>query len=76
MPRKKRFVVNPLVEDAKAVAEKGVVILEGPHGLAISMTPEAAMKTSESLAVAAQLATQQAADLNKARRKKGGAETP
>ena len=42
-----------------ACAEEGEVILDGPNGVAVSMTPEAARKTSQSLAGAADEASRQ-----------------
>lgn len=49
-----------------AVAEQGVVILDGPDGAAVTMTPEAAAATSASLMDAAATAQQQAADADEA----------
>lgn len=43
----------------KAVAEAGVVILDGPDGIAVTMTPYAALETGKSLMEAARLAGQQ-----------------
>jgi hypothetical protein len=42
-----------------ASAEQGVVLLDGPNGVAISMTPEAAEATARSLLAAAQEAVGQ-----------------
>ncbi len=42
-----------------ATAEDGVVILDGPDGLAITMTPEAAALTGQSLVSAAEEAKRQ-----------------
>ena len=49
-----------------AVAEQGVVILDGPDGVAVTITPEAAAATGASLMVAAATAQQQAADADEA----------
>ncbi|WP_445190687.1 hypothetical protein [Sphingobium sp. HWE2-09] len=45
-----------------ANAEKGLVILDGPDGVAVTMTPEAALKTGESLIAAAAAARDQRPD--------------
>lgn len=45
-----------------AAAENGVVTLDGPDGLAIAMTPEAAAETGRRLIAAAALAVTQATD--------------
>ncbi len=42
-----------------ATAEDGVVILDGPDGVAITMTPEAATLTGQSLVSAAEQAERQ-----------------
>jgi len=42
-----------------ASAEQGVVLLDGPDGVAISMTPEAAEATAHSLLAAAEEAGKQ-----------------
>jgi len=42
-----------------AAAEDGQVILDGPNGVAVAMTPEAAMATARSLLSAAEEATNQ-----------------
>lgn len=39
-----------------ATAEDGVVILDGPNGVAVTMTPDAASQTGASLIAAARLA--------------------
>jgi len=46
-------------EAGDAAAERGEVILDGPNGVAVSMTPEAARKTGERLAGAADEASRQ-----------------
>ena len=42
-----------------ATAESGVVILDGPDGVAVTMTPEAAAQTGRNLIQAAEAAEQQ-----------------
>jgi hypothetical protein len=42
-----------------ATAEKGDVILDGPDGVAVTMTPEAAVETAASLLAAAERALDQ-----------------
>lgn len=42
-----------------ATAEEGIVMLDGPNGVAISMTPSAARATGEGLVAAADLAERQ-----------------
>ena len=42
-----------------AAAEKGEVILDGPDGVAVTMTPEAAVETAASLVAAAERALDQ-----------------
>ena len=44
----------------QADAEQGEVILDGPDGVAVSMTPDAARQTGERLAGAADKARRQA----------------
>lgn len=47
----------------KAVAEGGIVLLDGPDGVAVAMTPEAAEATARQLLAAAEEAAgQQPAD--------------
>jgi hypothetical protein len=43
-----------------AVAEQGMVLLDGPDGIAIALTPDAALQTGESLIAAAHAARLQA----------------
>ncbi len=52
-------VPKPLSDPAIAVAEEGLVILDGPAGLAITMTAQAAAGTGRSLIDAAAQAEQQ-----------------
>jgi hypothetical protein len=54
---------QPLTEPGVASAEDGVVVLDGPDGVAITMTPDAAQKTGTSLISAAEVAEQQIADV-------------
>ncbi len=42
-----------------ATAEGGFVILDGPDGIAVTMTPEAALRTGENLISAAEEAERQ-----------------
>ncbi len=54
---------NPINEPERrggvASAEEGVVLLDGPNGVAVSMTPEAAEITARSLLAAAAEAASQ-----------------
>lgn len=43
-----------------ATAEKGCVLLDGPDGIAIALTPDAAHETGASLIAAARIAREQA----------------
>ena len=52
---------EPAVKAGKAVAEQGYVVLDGPHGVAVAMTPDAADGTADSLHLAAAEARQQRA---------------
>lgn len=49
----------PFSEGGSAVAEDGIVLLDGPDGIAISLTPEAAEQTGSSLLAAARMAREQ-----------------
>ena len=41
---------HPLFDDAsKVTAEEGEVVVDGPDGVAVSLTPEAAIETGERL---------------------------
>lgn len=53
-------VPQPETEPGIATAEQGFVILDGPDGVAVTMTPEAASLTGHSLMSAARLAHEQA----------------
>ncbi|MDQ1230341.1 MULTISPECIES: hypothetical protein [unclassified Sphingomonas] len=46
-------------EAGLATAEQGIVMLDGPNGVAVSMTPSAARATGEGLVAAARLAEKQ-----------------
>ncbi len=50
---------EPREDAGVATAEDGVVILDGPDGVAVTMTPEAAVQTAESLQAAARQARKQ-----------------
>lgn len=50
---------KPREDAGRASAEEGVVILDGPNGVAVTMTPEAAAQTARSLKAAADLALTQ-----------------
>ncbi|MBA2934388.1 hypothetical protein HZF05_09785 [Sphingomonas sp. CGMCC 1.13654] len=50
-----------ILSKSKAVAEEGLVLLDGPDGIAISMTPDAAEETGTSLIAAAREARGQVA---------------
>lgn len=52
----------PESEPGIASAEDGVVILDGPDGVAVTMTPHAAMRTGQSLIAAAEMAEKQLAE--------------
>lgn len=54
-------ILQPLTEPGIASAEEGVVILDGPDGVAVTMTADAAQKTGSSLISAAELAIRQMA---------------
>lgn len=51
---------QPLTEPGVATAEEGLVILDGPDGVAVTMTADAAQKTGQSLISAADIAAKQA----------------
>jgi hypothetical protein len=53
---------DPRIPSARPVvvtAENGAVLLDGPQGAVVALTPEAAVATSENLRRAATLATSQ-----------------
>ncbi|WP_448664489.1 hypothetical protein ACG3SL_07375 [Sphingomonas sp. CJ20] len=52
---------EPLKQCGIATAEQGFVLLDGPNGVAIAMTPEAAQGTAHSLLAAVDEAARQRA---------------
>jgi hypothetical protein len=48
--------LKPREDSGRATAEGGVVILDGPDGVAVTMTADAAARTAESLQEAARQA--------------------
>lgn len=54
-------MLQPVIhhDAGNAVADQGVVLLDGPNGVAVSMTPDAAQQTGEALIRAAQDAREQ-----------------
>jgi len=50
---------KPREDAGHASAEEGLVILDGPDGVAVTMTPEAATLTARSLQAAAEVARTQ-----------------
>ena len=55
-----RTNAGPFEKGGTAVAEEGYVLLDGPDGIAIAMTPSAAEETGSSLLAAARVARGQA----------------
>ncbi|SES17440.1 hypothetical protein [Sphingobium sp. YR768] len=53
---------QPQTKPGIASAEDGLVVLDGPDGVAVTMTADAAQKTGTSLISAAELAEKQVAD--------------
>jgi hypothetical protein len=51
-----RTNAGPFEKGGKAVAEEGFVLLDGPDGIAVAMTPSAAEETGSSLLEAARVA--------------------
>lgn len=47
---------NIQTQPGRASAEGGLVVLDGPNGIAVTMTPDAATETGSSLLAAAQIA--------------------
>ena len=45
--------IKPETSSGRAVAEGGLVLLDGPDGVAVAMTPEAARETAQELIAAA-----------------------
>lgn len=52
-------ILQPHDEPGVATAEGGLVMLDGPDGVAVSMTADAAARTGQSLLDAAKLAERQ-----------------
>lgn len=52
--------LTPLLEPGKATAEAGQVLMDGPDGVAIAMSPDAAEETGRRLIAAATEARDQA----------------
>lgn len=52
-------IPQPQTQPGQAVAEEGLVILDGPGGIAVTMTPDAAAGTGQSLLDAAVIARTQ-----------------
>lgn len=55
--------LEPAAVAGKATAESGVVLLDGPGGVAVAMTPEAARETGRTLIEAADQADLQPTDI-------------
>lgn len=55
----KDSALTPEVDGGIATAEQGLVLLDGPNGVAVAMTPEAAEATGRSLLAAAVAAADQ-----------------
>ena len=53
---------EPHAEAGIASAEDGLVVLDGPNGVAVTMTAQAAAQTGHSLVAAAEIARRQATD--------------
>ena len=49
----RRAILKPCQLPGKATVEEGVVLLDGPDGVAVAMTADAAAQTAESLLAAA-----------------------
>jgi hypothetical protein len=56
-----RPIIKPCEVPGKASVEDGVVLLDGPDGVAVAMTADAAAQTAESLREAAAQARAEAA---------------
>lgn len=54
--------IKPETQPGVATAEHGQVTLDGPDGVAVAMTPQAAIGTAESLIAAAKVAVTQQPD--------------
>jgi hypothetical protein len=55
--------LEPETVAGRAIAESGVVLLDGPAGVAVAMTAEAARETGRRLIEAADMAEDQPADI-------------
>lgn len=55
-------IPQPQTQPGVATAEEGLVILDGPDGVAVTMTADAAQKTGHSLILAADIAAKQATE--------------
>lgn len=62
----KSAVPQPLTDPGIAHAEDGLVILDGPGGVALTLTPSAAGETGRNLIGASEIAEQQAAGKDRA----------
>lgn len=51
--------LQPCEDAGKATAEDGVVVLDGPDGVAVTMTADAADRTADSLHAAARAAREE-----------------
>lgn len=56
-----RYTPDPHIRPGVATAEEGIVLLDGPNGVAVSLTAEAAAETGRSLVDAAAEALKQRA---------------
>lgn len=52
-------ISKPHAEPGIATAEEGLVLLDGPNGVALTLTPHAAAQTGRSLIAAAEIAEEQ-----------------
>ena len=52
----RRAILKPFDDPGRASVEEGYVLLDGPDGLAVAMTPAAAARTAESLLAAVEQA--------------------
>ena len=60
--RENDIMITPESIAGTAAAEGGLVTLDGPDGLAVTFTPEAAAETGRRLIAAAEIAANQATD--------------
>jgi hypothetical protein len=68
---------QPWDEPSKVGAEEGAVVVDGPDGVAITLTPDAAIETSERLLEGGLMAQgQRVAKRNEAERAAGGRGAP